>query len=159
MADSFDDLDKLVGDALLHKARNAAKPRQVNGKRAKQVDAENWEAEQDPDLLQLLDEALDTRVWIPLQNVVLIHQQQCSNCNEMEQWCEGWYTTFKHRSDPFATRMTKGRTEGLPLGTKEQLGPTVHICSHCMNTQIAIEVAFSSTAAVEPVRKPEASNA
>jgi hypothetical protein len=136
VSEDFDDLEDLVGDALLHRQRAKEKPRAAKPRTQDSFDF-------DPDLDSLLNEALDKREWIPLQNVVLVHVQQCSNCHSTERWTDGWFTTFKHRSDPFATRMTKGRTGGLPLGTSEQLARPVDICSSCCATQIAIEVAFA----------------
>ena len=96
----------------------------------------------------LLEEALrPPQNWITDAAVVLIHEVGCMCCLQVEQTCQGWFTSQHHRTDKHARRLVKGRPQGtFPIRVERHQHGSVDICANCAESQVLIEEASQNSA-------------
>lgn len=78
----------------------------------------------------------DARIWSAITNVAYFDTQHCV-CGRDHAFFRGWYTEFKHKTDPHARRLAVGKAvERLPERIELSFKGTVELCIDCVGVHV-----------------------
>lgn len=126
-----DELDQMLAEAVEKQAA------EIEFKRRKKEMARLPVAEREAAMKEY-QRLSDARLWLPRANVALFHSQRCA-CGKDHAMFAGWFAEFRHKTDPFARRLVRGKSiESLPERMEIQFQGQVEMCVECVGGKVGV---------------------